>query len=84
MKLKNQVISWLARQDAEAYLVGGCVRDRLIGRDVNDLDVSVDADGLALARRLADHFEGDYFPLDVDRNDGRAKHQHQETQPHKN
>jgi putative nucleotidyltransferase with HDIG domain len=72
VKLKDQVISWLARQDAEVYLVGGCVRDQLLGRRINDLDVSVDADGLALARKLADRFEGDYFPLDVDRSVGRA------------
>ena len=72
MKLENQVISWLARQDAKAHLVGGCVRDQLLGRAINDLDVSVDANGLALARRLADHFGGDYFPLDIDRSVGRA------------
>ena len=34
-----------ALQDAgyEAYVVGGCVRDALLGRDVNDWDVTTDA-----------------------------------------
>jgi putative nucleotidyltransferase with HDIG domain len=70
--LEDQVIAWLAQQEVEAYLVGGCVRDRLLGRPVYDLDLTVDGDGLRLARRLANHFEGAYYPLDVARSTGRA------------
>ena len=72
MKLETQVISWLASQSIDAYLVGGCVRDQVLGRSVSDIDVSVDGDGLVLARRLADHFRADYFPLDRERLTGRA------------
>jgi tRNA nucleotidyltransferase/poly(A) polymerase len=67
-----QVIEWLARQPVAAYLVGGCVRDRLLGRAVYDLDVVTAGDGLELARRLADHHEGAYHALDVERSTGRA------------
>ncbi len=35
------------------YLVGGSVRDQLLGRPLYDLDLAVSGDGLALARRLA-------------------------------
>ncbi|MFQ5702031.1 MAG: hypothetical protein ACE5HU_09325, partial [Acidobacteriota bacterium] len=35
------------------YLVGGVVRDALLGHESNDLDVVVEGDGLAFARRLA-------------------------------
>ena len=72
MTLDEKVIGWLAHQDAEIYLVGGCVRDRLLGRPVYDLDITTSSSGLALARRLADHFAGDYFPLDRTRSTGRA------------
>ncbi len=72
MSIEDQVISWLASQDTDAYLVGGWVRDRVLGRVTDDLDVTVAGDGLALARRLADRFEGDYYPLDKERGTGRA------------
>ncbi len=72
MKLDEKVVAWLARQDGEIYLVGGCVRDRLLGRPVCDLDITVNGDGISLARRLADHFGGAYFPLDLNRSAGRA------------
>ena len=70
--LIDQAITWLAGQDAPAYLVGGLVRDRLLGRPNYDLDLAVDGDGLILARRLANAFDGDYYPLDVERGTGRA------------
>jgi tRNA nucleotidyltransferase (CCA-adding enzyme) len=41
-----------ARSGADAYLVGGSVRDALLGRDRADLDVAVEGDHLALAREL--------------------------------
>ena len=37
-----------------AYLVGGPVRDFLLGAPVSDLDISVEGDALPLASRLAD------------------------------
>jgi tRNA nucleotidyltransferase/poly(A) polymerase len=72
MNLVEQVVVWLARQSTSAYLVGGCVRDRLLNRSIVDLDVAVDGDGLGLARRLANHFGGAYHPLDEARSTGRA------------
>ena len=72
MTLLDQVTTWLAAQDLPVYFVGGFVRDRLLGRPTYDLDVAVDGDGLALARRLANQFRGDYYPLDPERSTGRA------------
>lgn len=69
---ETQVIAWLAREGVPAYLVGGWVRDRLMGRPSYDVDVAVDGDGLALARKLADRLGGQYYPLDAERGAGRA------------
>ncbi len=69
--LEERVIDWLARQDVESYLVGGWVRDRLLRRSCYDLDVATAGDGLNLSRYLADHFGGDYYPLDRARGTGR-------------
>jgi poly(A) polymerase len=71
-RLQKEVTSWLAEQDTPAYLVGGCVRDRMLGRPVYDLDVTVAGDGLATARSLADRFGGAFVPLDEARGTGRA------------
>ena len=72
MKIEQQVTAWLAQQDTDIYVVGGTVRDRLLGRPVYDLDLAVAGDGLVLARRLADRFRGAYYPLDEVRKTGRA------------
>jgi tRNA nucleotidyltransferase/poly(A) polymerase len=72
VNLIDRVIAWLAAHHSPAYLVGGFVRDRLLGRPNYDIDVAVDGDGLALARRLANDFGGDYYPLDPERSTGRA------------
>lgn len=78
MSLIDQVIAWLADQGVPAYLVGGFVRDQLLGRPSYDVDVAVDGDGLALARRLANSLDGDYYPLDPERSTGRAILYHQD------
>src|SRR5881296_652706 len=39
-----------------AYLVGGLVRDLLLGRQNLDVDIAVEGDGVAFARRLADRY----------------------------
>jgi hypothetical protein len=46
-----------------AWLVGGAVRDRLLGAPVLDLDVAVDGDVRAAARRLARAADGPLFEL---------------------
>ena len=72
MSIVEKVVAWLAQQDMPVYLVGGSVRDPLLGRRLYDLDVAIAGDGLVLARRLANHFGGAYYPLDEVRSTGRA------------
>jgi poly(A) polymerase/tRNA nucleotidyltransferase (CCA-adding enzyme) len=70
--LIRQVFALAADLEAPLYLVGGTVRDLLLGRDTHDLDFATPGDGLALARYLADRLEGAYVPLDRDRRTGRV------------
>ncbi len=56
----------------EARLVGGAVRDRLIGREPNDFDVAVVGPALSLARALADRVGGFFYILDARREYGRV------------
>ncbi|WP_322800139.1 CCA tRNA nucleotidyltransferase [Thermoflexus sp.] len=56
----------------EARVVGGAVRDRLIGREPNDFDVVVVGPALRLARALADRIGGFFYILDARREFGRV------------
>lgn len=57
---------------AEGYLVGGVVRDMLLGRATHDVDVAVSGDALTLARALADALGGAFYPLDEERGVARV------------
>src|SRR5437879_6461951 len=58
--MREQVLEALAGE--EAWVVGGAVRDELLGRAVLDLDVAV-ADPEPAARRFARRSGGAPFPL---------------------
>jgi len=70
--LAYEVLSFVARQRQPIWLVGGAVRDRLLRRETHDLDLIVPMDAAALARQVADHFNGDFYLLDQRRDFGRA------------
>src|SRR3989304_2005335 len=62
----------LANEGVRAYLVGGFVRDLLLGRDTADIDIAVEADALATARKTAGALNGKYVPLDTENGIGRV------------
>jgi len=63
--LIQRVAAFLAAHDAQAYLVGGPVRDMLLGRPAHDLDFVVTrGDSLTLAQALADEWGAPFVPLD--------------------
>ncbi len=49
--------------DGPAWLVGGAVRDALLGLPVRDLDLTLPGGSLAAARRLADRLGAAFVPL---------------------
>lgn len=50
--------------DQPLYLVGGALRDSLIGRENHDLDFAVPSGAMKLARKLANDLAGAFFSLD--------------------
>ncbi len=70
--LAERICALVGVQDTRAWLVGGYVRDRLLGRVSHDLDFVVPFGGLALARRVADRLGGAFYALDEERDTGRA------------
>jgi poly(A) polymerase len=49
--------------DAPAWIVGGAVRDRLLGRETTDLDIALTGDPEAVARAIARAARGTAFEL---------------------
>jgi tRNA nucleotidyltransferase/poly(A) polymerase len=62
----------LLQQPRPIWLVGGAVRDRLLGHLSSDLDFVVEGEARALARSLAAALDGRYFDLDRERDAGRV------------
>jgi poly(A) polymerase len=64
MQVLTMVQQLLERRSIEGYLTGGFVRDTLIGRDSDDIDIVVRGEAIGLARRFAQELEGTFVPLD--------------------
>ncbi|RCK74200.1 MAG: tRNA nucleotidyltransferase, CC-adding [Anaerolineae bacterium] len=58
--------------ETSVYLVGGAVRDGLLGKPITDFDFVVSKNALQIARQVANALGGAYYPLDVQRQYGRV------------
>lgn len=70
--LMQMIASFCEERAISAWLVGGTVRDLLLGRTPTDIDIAVAADGLSLARACADQTGGAFVALDSERGAGRV------------
>jgi tRNA nucleotidyltransferase (CCA-adding enzyme) len=63
---KQTLLSNIAAQAADlnmpCYAVGGFVRDLLLGKPVNDLDIVVEGDAIQLGKKLIERFGGKLTP----------------------
>ncbi len=62
--LLRKVFAFLVHEGVGAYLVGGYIRDSLLGRPTRDVDLAVVAAAPQVARKLADALHGKYVLLD--------------------
>jgi putative nucleotidyltransferase with HDIG domain len=58
--------------DRLVYLVGGGVRDAVLGKYSNDLDFAVSSGGIEIAKTVAAALKGHFYPLDYERDYGRV------------
>jgi putative nucleotidyltransferase with HDIG domain len=61
-----------ATLEGPAWVVGGAVRDALLGRAVHDLDLVLPEGSLAAARRLADRLGASFVPIGAPHGVGRV------------
>jgi poly(A) polymerase len=54
----------LATQKRQGYIVGGFIRDRLLKRKTNDIDIAVSGDAVTTARKVAKEIGGTFVLLD--------------------
>ena len=64
LSLLARISNLITEQNVEAYLVGGFVRDVLLGRATADIDIAVASDVLEIAPEVAAAFDGKYILLD--------------------
>ena len=58
--------------DRPIYLVGGAVRDALLGKPLHDMDFVMEENPTSLARELAKHLKVGFFILDDERHTARV------------
>lgn len=64
--------SVLVAQNKPLYLVGGAVRDAVLGRPSNDLDFATPANAIKLSFKIGDALGVPAYPLDRERDVGRV------------
>ena len=73
MNILEKVTAFLAQRNIQAYLVGGSVRDQLLGRaETRDIDLAIVGDASALARAFANAEGGAFYLMDVEHNVARV------------
>ncbi len=63
-QILTSVASILIRINYQAYIVGGFVRNWLLDREIDDIDIAVRGDALEVAKEVAGYFGGKYVLLD--------------------
>ena len=64
LNMLGKISSFLNGKQIDAYLVGGFVRNMLMGRSTADIDIAVTDDALSVASQIAAETSGKYVELD--------------------
>ncbi|MFP3879665.1 MAG: HD domain-containing protein [Dehalococcoidia bacterium] len=59
-----EIAHLLASQGKHGYIVGGFIRDWLLGRKTNDIDIAVSGAAISIARKVAREIRGRFVLLD--------------------
>lgn len=64
-----------AERGAQVWLVGGTLRDALLGRSIHDYDIVVERDAISIARAIAARLNAPMYILDAERDTARIVHE---------
>ena len=62
----GRLVDFFGVRNLEAYIVGGAIRDALMGCEAEDIDVAVNADAYSVAAEIAEALNGDCARLHDD------------------
>lgn len=62
----------LADLSFPVYIVGGAVRDAYLRQPIKDLDLCTPGSAVSIARKIANHYRGDVYVLDAERDVARV------------
>ncbi|MDX2077960.1 MAG: hypothetical protein SFZ02_16140 [bacterium] len=68
LDLQDVFIEW----GVPCYIVGGAVRDAWLHLPIHDLDLATPQNAIQLAKRLANHLDGDVYVMDEERDVARV------------
>ena len=68
----TQRIQDIIPNDKDCYLVGGAIRDSLLGKPIHDLDFVLPEGAVKVAKKIADALAGAFYILDATREIGRV------------
>ncbi|RLC67424.1 MAG: tRNA nucleotidyltransferase, partial [Chloroflexi bacterium] len=60
----GEIARLLSSQGRQGYIVGGFIRDWLLGRETNDIDIAVSGAAITVAREVASEIGGSFVLLD--------------------
>jgi poly(A) polymerase len=72
LAILTKISHLLAVQKKQGYIVGGFVRDWLLKKETNDIDIAVNSDAVGIAREVAREIGGKYVLLDDANNIARV------------
>jgi len=64
ISLLRKINEYFSSRNIESYIVGGFVRDVLLGRETADIDITVAGDACEIAEGVSEILEGRYVLLD--------------------
>ncbi|MEO5783702.1 MAG: tRNA nucleotidyltransferase, partial [Ginsengibacter sp.] len=57
LAILKKIASAAAELDMQCFLIGGFVRDKILGRETKDMDIVCVGDGIELAQKVAQQFK---------------------------
>ncbi len=69
---RDRICHLIKLQGHHGYVVGGFVRDMILERQTNDIDIAIDGNALIIAEAVAKEFGGKFIVLDRANNIGRV------------
>ena len=78
-KIFSQIADIAGKENIPVFVIGGFVRDCILGRITHDIDIVVQGSGIEFARKFARSL-GDNIPVNIFRNFGTAMVKYQESE----